>query len=131
MGLKLEYHDIIGNPTNPAYISIAYMDQRDGFWGRLDNFLISIFARLQHHLLVMPEAKRIVQKYFKNFTNVDIGNVERNVSLILTNTHPIFTAARPLVPSIVEVAGLHLGHEISSLSKVRKFIRICNDNDNE
>lgn len=118
VGLKVEYHDSIGNPTNPAYIPIAYMDHRNGFWGRLDNFLVSIFGRLQHHLLVMPHAKEIIQKYFKNFTDVDIGDVERNVSLILLNTQPIFTGARPFVPSVVEVAGLHLGYEINSLSKV-------------
>lgn len=118
-GLGLEGHDSIGNPTNPSYIPSGYRDFEQNFWGRLDNFLFGVLWRLHYHLFVVPEAQRIADEFFPSYSKNDILEIEKNVSIVLTNTHPVITGVRPIVPATIEVGGIHLKKEPKEIPKVR------------
>lgn len=109
MELRPMCHETIGNPTNPSYIPVGSTDFRLGFFGRLDNTLIYMVHAVLHNFVTLPRARRIVKKYVKNCL-IDIEAAERNVSMIITNTHPILNGVRPIVPNYIQLSGLHL-HE--------------------
>lgn len=70
---------------------------------------------------VIPSENRAKKLFGPDVTQNDY--LAYNMSLILSNTHFSIDFPRPLVPSIVEVAGLHIGQP-KPLPKV--FILIIN-----
>lgn len=117
LGLRLEAHDAIANPTNPSYIPIAFMDFDGGFWSRLDNFVLGVMWRIHHNWFTVPSARKTAAKFFPTVKE-DVLEIEKNVSLVLTNTHPVLTGVRPVVPSVIEVGGIHLKREKKRMPKV-------------
>jgi glucuronosyltransferase len=64
----------------------------------------------------------IAQKYFGKFTPLP-SEIEKNISLVMVNTHYSLDYPRPLVPAMITVGGLHItpGRE---LQNVRLFFCI-------
>lgn len=55
----------------------------------------------------MQESYRIAQEYFgKDLPNLE--DLAANTSMILANSHFSINHARPLVPNLIEVGGLHI-----------------------
>lgn len=116
MELRPMCHEPIGNPTNPSYIPVGSTDFRPGFFGRLDNFLIYILHAMLHRFVMLPRARSILEKYVKGCLT-DVEAVERNVSIIIANTHPILNGLRPIAPNYIQIPGLHL-HETGEGNKL-------------
>ncbi|XP_046736270.1 UDP-glucosyltransferase 2-like [Diprion similis] len=118
----------LGNPLNSAIVSeisdrpASHMN----FWQRLKNTLVTTFANLlvRHY---SREQNNMVKKYF----GPDMPNVEElegDMSLLLVNTHPIFHGIRPLTPAIVEVPGLHIHDEHSTIpAHLKKWLDDSSD----
>lgn len=114
MELRPMCHEIIGNPTNPSYIPAGSKDTTlSGFWGRLDNFMIYVGHYLLHRFIMLPKARNILQKYVKN-GSFNVEKAESNVSIVITNTHPILNGVRPVVSNYIQIPGLHLHYNDES-----------------
>lgn len=118
MELRPMCHESIGNPINPSYIPSGSKDVWTGFWSRLDNFLVYLGHLFLHKFVMLPRAQTILDKHIKNYS-FDVENAESNVSIVITNTHPILNGVRPVVPNYIQISGLHIqSSDESKLPKV-------------
>ncbi|XP_018319519.1 UDP-glucuronosyltransferase 2B17 [Agrilus planipennis] len=120
VALKLHNHDVIGNPTNPAYISIGHYENiKNRFWKKVDNFIFGFLYRIYFYLHTVPATNELAKKYFPNSSQT-VLEAEKNLSLILLNTDPILNGVRPLVPAVVEIGGIHLDQVSKNYSEELK-----------
>lgn len=113
-------------PFNPSYIpdpNSGYTDKMP-FFVRTTNFLVVLLQLLLYPLFYTPKQTEIMNNYF-NYTGWEtrpsIEEMTKNISLTLINTHFTIGTARPLVPSFIEVAGMHL-KPASKLPSVNFFL---------
>lgn len=98
----------MGNPDNPSWQISNYSPfvEPMSFFQRLYNvwnrILLLGFQRLHFMLL-----KRELTAKFKSEIP-DLGYMERNVSLMLSNSHHLTHGPAPSSPNTIEAAGLHL-----------------------
>ncbi|XP_025419747.1 UDP-glucuronosyltransferase 2B7-like [Sipha flava] len=102
-----------GNPYDPSYIAdfcVGYTAPMT-FLQRVDNALAAVFNTWINRLVYVPQQQALVREYFRfagHERMPDLETMLRNVSLTLINSHPMIGPAVPLVPSFVQVAGMHL-----------------------
>lgn len=112
--------DFTGNDDNPAVVPNAlYMafGQLD-FWQRLENTILYHKEVMSYHSLTDEFQTDIMRKYINpNIPNV--REVERSVALTLVNSHPVLFGVKPVLPTVVQTAGLHIEENDSTLSRVK------------
>jgi glucuronosyltransferase len=99
----------VANPDNPAYIPthfVASSDKMD-FSERFINTFWYLFHKLHYPFLMDAPAHKIGKQHFGESLPA-LSVLARNTSLILVNNHFTLNRPRPLVPGIVEVAGIHI-----------------------
>ncbi|CAH1101266.1 unnamed protein product [Psylliodes chrysocephalus] len=108
-------NDVIGNPTPPSYIPSIFLQfsEHMDFWERSQNYLLSLIVSLSHKFLTYPKHDALVRKHFPNCPSVEEMN--RNVALILANSHESITPASPRVPNIVDIGGFHISPSSENL----------------
>lgn len=100
-------------PFNPSYIpdpNSGFTD-RMSFYERTINFIVSFLQIVLYPIFYLPKQNEIMYKHF-NYTGWEsrppIEEMIKNISLTLMNTHLTIGTPRPLVPTFIEVAGMHL-----------------------
>jgi glucuronosyltransferase len=101
--------DRVGNPDNPAYIPTQSMASSDkmSFVERFINTFWNIFHKLHYPILMDAPAYRIAKRHFGESLPA-LSDLARNTSLIFVNSHFSLNRPRPLVPGVIEVAGIHI-----------------------
>lgn len=118
-------HDMIGNPENLAFST-------NNLWGYAEKLTFSYrFYNVLHTFYYKyffnyytSQQTDIIRKHFGSNTP-NIRELEKSLALILTNSHPALQGAKPHVPALIEVGGLHVqddGPEISKVIFVFSFI---------
>ncbi|KAK9504083.1 hypothetical protein O3M35_010505 [Rhynocoris fuscipes] len=109
-------NDAFGNNNNPSYnphvlhgLSV-HMDLKE----RLLNTFHLLVNNFVYYYKFLPEAQNLAEKYFGKIPHVN--DIVKNTSILLVNTHFSIFGAKPVVPSIVEVAGVHIS-PVKPLSK--------------
>lgn len=77
------------------------------FWDRLENLLGTLFYKMFHRCwdhLVYTEIAR--EHFGKEMPPLE--EIAMQTSLIMTNTHFAHYLARPLVPGLKEIGGVHI-----------------------
>jgi len=99
----------VGNPDNPAYIPTQFVTSSDkmNFVERFINTFWNIFHKLNYPLLMDAPAHRIAKRHF-GASLPALSDLARNTSLIFVNNHFSLNRPRPLVPGVIEVAGIHI-----------------------
>ena len=100
-----------GNPHNPSYVPNVFLDHSDKITSvisRAENLFLAIIQQLFYNFYFIPKQNVIAKQYFgSNLPHLpDIIN--RHGSLLLVNTHFTINMPKPLMPNIIEVAGMHL-----------------------
>ncbi|VVC34923.1 Hypothetical protein CINCED_3A009476 [Cinara cedri] len=100
------------NPHNPAYmpdLTSRYASNMT-FAQRTTNFVATFFYIAMNRVFYLPKHRTLVDKYFVYpgyEGRSDLTEMLQNISLTLINSHPIIGSAVPMVPSYVNVAGMH------------------------
>ncbi|XP_075223254.1 UDP-glycosyltransferase UGT5-like [Lycorma delicatula] len=107
--------EFIGNPHAISYrpaTELPYTEKMS-FLQRCHNTLRAVINIFGTYLYYLPEQERLMRKYF-NYTDVEeippLIDMLLNVSLTIVNSHISVDYARPWVPNVVEVAGVHISH---------------------
>ncbi|PNF35871.1 hypothetical protein B7P43_G09429 [Cryptotermes secundus] len=98
-----------GNPDNPSHVPL-YSGQSTGkmiFSERLLNTFWYLFHKLHHLFLMEARANKFARKHFGESLPA-LSQLARNTSLIFVNRHFSLNGPRPLVPGVIEVAGIHM-----------------------
>lgn len=101
-------NDWFANPDNPAYIPVLFMDYSDqmNFMERVENTVMSVFNKIFYKYFVTSDSS----DYSKKYLGIDVPkNIMYNASAVLVNSHFTLNGPRPVVPGIIEVAGMHIG----------------------
>ncbi|XP_046736278.1 UDP-glucosyltransferase 2-like [Diprion similis] len=110
----------IGNPLNTAYVpeiedgSVSHMK----FWQRLKNTIVTWMKILQSRYFTESQDEA-VRKYF-HLDMPGIRQLERELALLLVNSHYSVNGIRPMTPAVVEVGGLHVKNDSTELPKELK-----------
>ncbi|KAF4519852.1 UDP-glycosyltransferase-09 [Ephemera danica] len=112
-----------GNPIPFSYVPnpvLGYSD-RMSFTQRLTNTIFTLVWDLGNQFYYLPRQEAIRSKVFKNGKNV--WELQRSVSLTLLNNHFSLNYPRPLVPSVIEVGGMHVMQKNNKLPKdIQSFL---------
>lgn len=116
---------MVANPHNPAYnpiSSLGYSD-RMSFDQRLWNTLVSISEQFNYKYLYLPSQEAVYQRHFAKKNLPPLLDVIHNVSVVLVNSNPMINYPRPVVPSMIEVGGMHLKKfDKTGLSQVNSML---------
>ncbi|XP_066252664.1 uncharacterized protein [Euwallacea similis] len=77
------------------------------FEERLLSVFYSIYVRLHYWLVVLPREDANVKKSLSSDLPY-LGDIERNISLLLLNRNPAFHRAIPLYPNTIDLGGIEL-----------------------
>ncbi|XP_045463153.1 UDP-glycosyltransferase UGT5-like isoform X3 [Harmonia axyridis] len=104
LGAPIPALDTVGNPSHPIYSPDHNLPiGRDlSFRDRILSTLFLLYVRFFYHWIVLPREDKTVKKYFgRNMPY--IGDIERNISMLLLNRNPVFHRIMPVVPTIIEI----------------------------
>lgn len=112
--------DFTGNNDNPAVVPNAlFMAFGEmSFWQRLKNTVIYHNEVRKFHTLTEESQTESMRKYISPKIP-NIREVEKSVALTLVNSHSILYGVKPVLPTLVQVGGLHVGVKNSTLPQVR------------
>ncbi|CAK1540719.1 unnamed protein product [Leptosia nina] len=113
----------MGAGDNPAYVPIvsSSFSQEMTYFERLENTILHILFNDFYDKFHKKE-QALIERVFKRDIE-DINALATNVSLILVNTHHVYSGVYPLVPGIVEIGGIHVTPSNRSLPPhIEKFV---------
>ncbi|XP_050098276.1 UDP-glycosyltransferase UGT5-like [Anopheles aquasalis] len=103
-------NEMVANPHNSAYNpipSLGYSD-RMTLVQRVWNTFVSICEQFNYKYLYLPSQEAVYQRHFQRPNLPPLLDLIHNVSLVMVNSHPVITFARPMVPNMLEIGGAHL-----------------------
>ncbi|XP_053686979.1 UDP-glycosyltransferase UGT5-like [Sabethes cyaneus] len=103
-------NEMVANPHNPSYNPISDLGYSDRmtFIQRFWNTVVSLSEQFNYKFFYLPSQEAVYQRYFGRKNLPPLLDVIHNVSLVMVNSHPVINHPRPMVPSMIEVGGLHL-----------------------
>jgi glucuronosyltransferase len=113
-------NDRFGNPDNPSYIPNLFQPHNDkmNFLERLLNAVGTIVDKLIVYPLLVDRSGRYTAEKHLGIQLPPLEDIAKRGSLILVNSHFSLTKARPLVPAVVEVGGIHIDKSAKKLPQV-------------
>ncbi|XP_049941703.1 UDP-glucosyltransferase 2-like [Schistocerca serialis cubense] len=103
-------NDMIGNPYPLAYVpetALPYTGNMNLFQ-RANNVLTASVYRFCRRFFYLPSMDEIAREHFKDPAIPALADLERNTSLVLSISHFSFHHVKPMLPNMVEVAGMHI-----------------------
>ncbi|KAE8736790.1 UDP-glycosyltransferase-15, partial [Frankliniella occidentalis] len=102
-------HERIGSVDNPSYIANVFGDYRGRMtlWERMHNAFSGLYLNHLFKYYMQDGCDPLVREFFGPGVP-PLRELVRNTSLVLLNRHVSIHAARPVVPNLVLVGGLHV-----------------------
>ena len=113
-------NDRFGNPDNPSYIPNIFQpySNKMDFLERLLNTVSTIVDKwIVYPLLIDLPGRHTAEKHLETHLP-PLADIAKRGSLILVNSHFSLSKARPLVPAVVEVGGIHIDKPAKKLPQV-------------
>uniref|UniRef100_A0A1Y1LL43 UDP-glucuronosyltransferase n=1 Tax=Photinus pyralis TaxID=7054 RepID=A0A1Y1LL43_PHOPY len=112
-----------GNPDNPAYIPNWVMDysHKLGFLERLENTAVWVFGFLYYNYVMVAQEVQMYLKYAGADSDY-LYDMMRNTSMFLVYTHFAIHGARPFVPNVIEINGMHIESQKRLPAHIDKWI---------
>ncbi|XP_055838430.1 UDP-glycosyltransferase UGT5-like [Episyrphus balteatus] len=104
-------------------------DDRMDFVERVTNSIASLYEDLHREYIYLPKHDALVKKYLSHLPIKfpKMSEMERNVSLILLNSHAPITTPRPTITGMVPVGGLHIYPPKPLPADIKKFLDDATD----
>lgn len=101
-------HDAIGNPTHALITPEPTISLNiEFFYDRFLSAYANVLYRLLYRYFILPRADSAVRKYVK-YDIPYLGDVEKNVSIVMLNSNLVLNPIRPNLPSVVELGLMHI-----------------------
>lgn len=123
-------NEMVGTPVPLSYLPSNF-DFNFGagktFWNRLRNVCNSLLQDYHFEFTYLPVQSDIYNEIFPD-PKPPLGVLRKNVSLILVNNHFSIGTAKPYVPNMIEVGGLHLNKDDRKLPiEIQQFLDEATD----
>ncbi|XP_032676826.1 UDP-glucuronosyltransferase 2B31-like isoform X2 [Odontomachus brunneus] len=123
-GLASWFNDYVGGPNYPTvrphcHVGIA---KPEGFWQRTWNAVNYIFDDLIRNYNYFPKAQQLAERYIGHKIR-SLHEIQKDISIVLVNSHPAFEPAIPLPPNAIEIGGMHAqSSRTVTDKKIRDFL---------
>ncbi|KAK2577353.1 hypothetical protein KPH14_003473 [Odynerus spinipes] len=117
-------NDRIGNPDDAANIPAVFVDRKKpmGFLDRVANYLWIRVQNAAYDFWYDPAHRVAAEKLFGPDLP-SFKDIARNQSALLANTHFSLHGARPYLPNVVEIGGIHLPNSTKPLPRdIKRFL---------
>ncbi|XP_058820277.1 UDP-glycosyltransferase UGT5-like [Topomyia yanbarensis] len=116
------HYDRVGLPDSPSYIPSEFstFSERMSFWERFENWFVTRSVKLLYRAVEWNDNRLLAAKFGQGIP--DVRDIARNTSLILVNQHYTLSGARPLVPAVVEVGGVHIKAQQPLPADIQEFL---------
>lgn len=109
---SMNYHDTIGNPSHPIVNPDPNLPIGDpdnlSFKDRVTSFIYTNLYRYHVFNKYYPKENLRLRKFFGDDAP-DLVEIQKNVSMLMVSTNPIFHSVRPVNPNTIFIGnGLHL-----------------------
>ncbi|XP_052132382.1 UDP-glycosyltransferase UGT5-like [Frankliniella occidentalis] len=122
-----DYHRV-GNPYHGATMpnTFLWLSDEMSFTERAVNTVFSMAIRAYQALVWDRDAQRVVEKHLGPGVPplIELAN---NMSVMLSNTHAALNRAKPLVPAVVEVGGIHIDQPKPLPQDLEQFVSGAKD----
>lgn len=113
-------------PTSYVPQPFLRFTDKMSFSERLENTFTSLVEDVLYGAIHLPQQRRLYEKYFPNAKKTFYESY-RGSSLIFMNTHISLSSARPLLPNMIEIGGIHV-EEAKPLPKdIQEFLDLATD----
>lgn len=108
----------MGTPDNPSYVPVPYtgFTSEMNFMERTINTVTYLISKIIYNYASIPQSEKVAKKVFGE-SLPPLRDILENCSLMFTYTHSSISPIRPLVPNVVEIAGVNIKNE-NQLPKV-------------
>ena len=96
------------------------------FYERFYNTFATLFEDLAYGLIHIPNQRRLYKKYFPNAKR-SFDEVYKNSAMIFMNTHVSSSTARPFLPNMIEIGGVHMEKEKKLPNNIQEFLDSADD----
>uniref|UniRef100_A0A182MLU6 Uncharacterized protein n=1 Tax=Anopheles culicifacies TaxID=139723 RepID=A0A182MLU6_9DIPT len=103
------HYDRIGLPDSPSYIPSEFSSSSEemSLLERVENWLVTRVVKNLYRIVQISD-NMLLNAKFPNAAIPDVREIVANTSLVLVNQHYTLSGARPLIPSVVEIGGVHI-----------------------
>ncbi|CAI4232661.1 unnamed protein product [Auanema sp. JU1783] len=117
------------SPNPPSYLPVhgTMLTEDMTFTDRVYNLAYYLRALYIHQHIIHPRIDAVFQKHYPGIDSA--FDIERNASINFVNTPPIFDFARPYMPRVNFVGGLHCHKPKPLTGELAKFVESANDNE--
>lgn len=118
---------LLGNPSPRSYIpdfSLSYTSKMN-FWERLHNGLFGLVGDIKRYLYFYPKVNKVLQEYFPGSPSVE--ELNKNISIMLLNSHVSSNQPVPRVPNMIEIGGFHISPPQKLPSDLQKYLDDATD----
>ncbi|XP_046387526.1 UDP-glycosyltransferase UGT5-like isoform X2 [Ischnura elegans] len=102
-------NDAVGNPKMSSHVPNWFLPfgRKMNFWDRLHNTIFNTGVTLYRRYVALAQQDEIARKYFgQDFP--PLWELEKNISVVLLNGHPVLSPVHPSVPNMIDVGGMHV-----------------------
>lgn len=118
--LPIQMLDTIGNPAHPIVApeqDLPILRNRITFFQRVWSTFWSVFVRWHQHYFLIPAEDARIRKYYGNHVPY-LGDLQRNISLVILNRNPAFHRPIPMNPNVIEIGYLNYEKPITKVDSV-------------
>lgn len=124
-GSVVRHHIVTRNPLQLATLPFEFTEIRNpmSFLGRLRNFYFTFYEYFWWRFWFLRKQEELMYKYVPNLPQPvpSLFDVQKNVSLVLMNSHFSFDNVAAFLPNLVEIGGIHLTENVVPLSEVSRY----------
>ncbi|CAH0585781.1 unnamed protein product [Chrysodeixis includens] len=111
-GNCMRHNIVVRNPLQLSTVLSEFLTVEDptSFSGRLKNLYFTIYEYVYWRFWYLEEQEKFVKKYIKGLREPvpSLYDLQKNVSLMLVNSHFSFDPPAAYLPNVVEIGGSHL-----------------------
>lgn len=98
-----------GNETPYSYVPMAFLNipEQMSFSQRFSNMIYSTIEKVGFNFYNLPKHRKVYRKYFPKAKKT-FDDVHQSLSILFMSSHVSMSSARPLLPNMIEIGGIHI-----------------------
>jgi len=114
---------MLGGHSPPSFIPNIFLslDNRMNFLERIQNFVTEVISEVMKQLYLIPTMEAMYRQALDDPSIPGVAEILKNASLTLSASHLSLGGARPFMPDVIEVGGMHM-RKAQPLPKVSSYI---------
>ena len=117
-----------GNDSPYSYVPMAFLGLPDKmtFSQRLSNTFYSVVEKLLYNFYNLQNQQKVYEKYFPKATK-SFNEAHKSLSMLFMNSHVSSSSARPFLPNMIEINGIHVEPAKPLSTDIQNFLDSATD----